>query len=63
METNSSNTRFANQFGLDPTAILTSKSEVKKRSYTDEGVKFTEANQDILNNILMLVITYILIIH
>ena len=41
---------FVNQFGLDPTAILTSKSrEVKKRSYTDEGVKFAEANEDIMD--------------
>jgi hypothetical protein len=41
---------FVNQFGLDPTAILTSKSrEKKKRSYTDEGVKFAEANEDIMN--------------
>ena len=40
---------FVNQFGLDPTAILTSKSrEIKKRSYTDEGVLFTETNKDIL---------------
>ena len=41
---------FVNQFGLDPTAILTSKSrEKQKRSYTDEGVKFAEANEDIMD--------------
>lgn len=41
---------FVNQFGLDPTALLVSKSkEIKKRSYTDEGVKFGRDNEEILN--------------
>jgi hypothetical protein len=40
---------FVNQFGLDPTALLTSKSkEITKRSYTDEGTKFFEDNKDFM---------------
>ena len=40
---------FVNQFGVDPTALLTSKSkEVRKRSYTEEGGRFTNANKDLL---------------
>ena len=40
---------FVNQFGVDPTALLTSKSkEVRKRSYTEEGGRFTNSNKDLL---------------
>jgi len=40
---------FVNQFGLDPTALLVSKSkEITKRSYTDEGVKFKRLNEDFM---------------
>ena len=43
-------TEFVNQFGIDPTALLTSKSkEVQKRSYTEVGGRFTRQNQEVLD--------------
>jgi hypothetical protein len=43
-------TEFVNQFGLDPTALLVSKSkEIKKRSYTEEGTRFYEDNKEFMD--------------
>lgn len=43
-------TEFVNQFGLDPTALLVSKSkEIKKRSYTDEGTRFYQDNEEFMD--------------
>jgi len=43
-------TEFVNQFGIDPTALLTSKSkEIQKRSYTEVGGRFTRENQEVLD--------------
>jgi len=42
-------TEFVNQFGIDPSALLTSKSkEITKRSYTEEGGRFTRSNSEVL---------------
>jgi len=43
-------TEFINQFGVEPSALLTSKSkEIQKRSYTEEGGRFSKQNDKLLS--------------